>query len=869
MIGDISYITDKDYVDVKVQEEEDIRLAQDIIDDGKVSALKTTFDGLSLTATNTNITTSTDTINSQLGKSISSAEYTNTPLYLEYFPNVPSNNIKSVYYTDFMNLTNSVALKVKTLIDSMITISGDLNTNPAYIKLVDLKDAKIPILASKVDSLINIGGSQDTNNDTFLELVNQVKKIQQGSVGQSMLDQQAEVDNLMEKLQTTSTKTRYYDNVSKKYYMLYVDNRKIYLKESYSPSTVLYDIASTAKTCFPSYNSGPTADDKSTPTKLAAYYTALESTLNLYNADFHTTINNTVYVIKGDYLYLYLKDTKKLKAKIRYQLARFNQNNLSAEFKDEYAMFKATYDDTLPTAIGNTNNYHMNNKATNYSIFTSYFKFDLLVGPQTYDQYWKNKESIYLFESDDGKLLFMGGSQNKHVCVINLEKLNDTIIANGTNKVYINHSFFANSNNYVKINLYEDPAVYAKIQALPNVVIPKVKVSSMHYNVDIQTLFVAYANNLVVLYEINMDKMVIPTDSGQIVSYQSNYSLSESFRLGATESEQNSIKLRAISYDSLTSKIICAVYINLTTTTTEDSICQVSIRDEYKTLYTIFKATSGSFIMSNNVCSLQINKIQEGSTLYNEYIVSSKYSGSRFSQYYWKNTKYDYDKFIHYDNYSNRSFGNVESTRELISLQYYDDRNYEDTQYLESNLNENEVIFESSKFLLILNKYKSKVSPYISHLMYNYSLKLYDKINNVVVYDTTDYSFSDVESQNILTQTKIDNLSAIVDKRNTTIDNGTTGSVNHNDLLFIGIDYINLATSEFTLLFESAFNAINRASMFSTGPSTKTLITDYRLNSTADVYFSNVNHLPQITSYFPDLINNRNLYNITCKLLPL
>ena len=56
--------------------------------------------------------------------------------------------------------------------------------------------------------------------------------------------------------------------------------------------------------------------------------------------------------------------------------------------------------------------------------------------------------------------------------------------------------------------------------------------------------------------------------------------------------------------------------------------------------------------------------------------------------------------------------------------------------------------------------------------------------------------------------------------------------------------------------------------MFSTG-ATKTAITNYRLNSTADSYFSNVNNLFPITSYFPDLINNRNLYNITCKLLPL
>ena len=357
MIGDISYITDKDNVDVKIDDEEKIRLAQDKIDTDKIATLEISVPAISLKSTTDRINLVTKNINDQLGESISSSEYLNTPLYLNYFPNLPSNNIKSMYYTDFINLTNAVGLKLKTLVDSTKLIITGLDTNQAYKDLLYLNSSEIPALTSKIDKLFSINGSANQDFDTFTEIVDKINTVKKGSVGQAMLDQYAQVDTLMSDIQTKDTRTRYYDATTKKYYKLFIDNQKINLQESYSPSTVLYNNISTADVYSPA----------STPN---------ENTINLYNADFHTTIKDTVYVIKGDYLYLYNKLNRILIAKIRYQLARFNTNSNSAEYKEEYQVFREMYKPTLSATISDSAST-LDYFATYSAVFRSYFKYKL------------------------------------------------------------------------------------------------------------------------------------------------------------------------------------------------------------------------------------------------------------------------------------------------------------------------------------------------------------------------------------------------------------------------------------------------------------------------------------------------------------
>jgi hypothetical protein len=172
------------------------------------------------------------------------------------------------------------------------------------VRLLRLHNTDLPTLTHKID---NVLANVNTNNDTFVELVNQIKNIRKDSVAQVMIDTQTKVDNLSNVNQVKTTLTRYQDSMTKKCYRLYIDNGRVTLKEDYAPGSILFGLVCSATLFFASYGTTVISD-----------IDVLEEKLNFYKEFVHVVYDDAVYVVKQNYIYMYDVNTYKLISKVSF-----------------------------------------------------------------------------------------------------------------------------------------------------------------------------------------------------------------------------------------------------------------------------------------------------------------------------------------------------------------------------------------------------------------------------------------------------------------------------------------------------------------------------------------------------------------------
>jgi hypothetical protein len=304
--------------------------------------------------------------------------------------------------------------------------------------------------------------------------------------------------------------------------------------------------------------------------------------------------------------------------------------------------------------------------------------------------------SFYIVKSDDSKILFLGDTVKARIACLNLEKWKDDI--KQYQKININKPIFrdlnyhTNPDNVTKIFLFQDEVHVANVASSlvdkTKSVVAKMTygefnidilyqlnydlnpnssgaldpfkgnlhyknaITSIDYNSQTKTLLVALEGiNIILSYSLNIGKSEIFLDGETITSYTSGYTYDYFFRFGINMEEQNKIQVRAVKYDNSTKRVYCAACIDesligASTPKIKHFIGYTNILNDVKAVVQVLSSPSTPFILINNICQLKVDTIEENGVKYQEYIVDSKSTGHLFSQYYWKNTKYDHEKFF-------------------------------------------------------------------------------------------------------------------------------------------------------------------------------------------------------------------------------
>lgn len=843
-IGDITYASDKDYVDLKVNTEEETRAGIDTnytarldIVDPIINHLLTSSDADTLGHVQTYLSNVSHEINLNLGAHMSSNEYTTSPINLEYFPNLPSNDLKSIYYTDFVNLSNALSKKMDIFLKSIKSLTFDLSQDANYIKLQNLINAKMPLLKTKVSRLT---AAVNTNNDTFVEMVAQIKAIKKDSVAQIMVNSYAKVDNLSPKVQYNNTPTKYYDATNKKYYRLFIENGKVAIQESLAPGSIIFSMISMASLFFITYNQSINNNT-----------TQLEEKLNLYHADYHRTIGQNIYVIKKQLLYIYNLSDMRLKARIL----------INPHFQ---------------TIIPNLNDQLINDGI----IVPNYLAATMFTTNE--DKF----STLYMHETSNSKLLFIGETVSPHIMCINLEKLNTRIDALGTTIMYDN-LFLTDPTNYVMINVLGEDSV--RILLNDSIQLPEnidsngyntlyynflrygmrsdhnsyinneenfnseTFITSIDYDETLNVLFVALARNFIFSFQIDCKVTKLEGDGETFTSYTSSYTYDNFFRAGVDVAEQNSTFIRAIKFNRTENRMYLATYgyINYNDI---HNISYVNIATVDKPMINILNVSQGSFLLHNNVCQLSINKVVEDVSTYTEYIVNSDISGHLNYQYFWKNTKYLHDKFFKPDQITSLASPNTpyhEYSPSLSdSIGYMVSNSYvNDTRYM---LDTTIVVGSTQRYLFLVHKVMSRNAEDLN-VCYKHCLKIYDKVNNFYAYDTTNYMLTELFNRNN-SQISIDNLPAIKMYKPAITQSSNRYSM-QEDLTLVNakVTKASVVDPEIELIFESA---LNREDTYINGEITYHRMTTYGSS------------LPSTFIEYKNAEQKRNAFTIKCKFNP-
>ena len=137
MIGDITELTTKEYVEALTEAEQ----IQRDEDDAAIRTLAAPIELITNSIDTTRYNNRFNNIDSlyQLFENkaelftpelFTSTEYTQSNTLLKYFPNLPSNTMRTAYYVDYVNLVNSFLGKFKNFEKTIEVLTSDITVNP-------------------------------------------------------------------------------------------------------------------------------------------------------------------------------------------------------------------------------------------------------------------------------------------------------------------------------------------------------------------------------------------------------------------------------------------------------------------------------------------------------------------------------------------------------------------------------------------------------------------------------------------------------------------------------------------------------------------------------------------------------------------
>ena len=114
-VGDITYITDKNFVDTSIDTEELIWTNIDNDYETRINNVTPILNNLHNNNTISSVVgiqqylgNVKSNMETSLGEILLSSQYISSNELMNLYPDIPSNNIKTIYYTNFVNMTNAV-----------------------------------------------------------------------------------------------------------------------------------------------------------------------------------------------------------------------------------------------------------------------------------------------------------------------------------------------------------------------------------------------------------------------------------------------------------------------------------------------------------------------------------------------------------------------------------------------------------------------------------------------------------------------------------------------------------------------------------------------------------------------------------------
>ena len=797
-VGDIHYLSDKQYIDFKTNEEEDLRATKDAELEAEIASLETLVSNIG--TVNSPILTSLNSLDQKVNDiytyvdntllaPITTLEYkTNVNNYLTYFPNIPANLTKTVYYLNYWNLLNSLHTKTEKSIKFLVEASGDIQGNPNFIKLKELLDITFPIFKNNVTQLVTVTNSGATTPEkSFKDLIASIKELSSSTAIQFSEDMAKKFETIADKEQTSLTGTRYFDSIQNKYYKLYVESGLIKFEETLHPLFKKY-AALVSASPFSIFNiSIKKTDDE------------ILSSFSTHKSSFYRMIDNRIYSVVNNYIYIYDKTSKGLLAKIKYQPTRLYEDQyLSSErnkfesdlrggllpvgTENKYLTYSKTSSDFIEaTDVLATQKYvpvlDGNGQTVNYNVTATYV-YD-------YDHYYMKKCS---------NTLIFGSCVLNKIMGINLSYIEEKIAESQIqHSVYIDNDAWANPSIITSLK-YSNRSQYMGPN-FSNIV------SSLYFDESNNILFLATSYNYVYSFGITNQKTSTSFDGEIIINYDFNIEIGDTYRFGSTQAEKDSYVLTGVYYDSK-NKLLYGI---VTTANKVKNLAYIKV-DSPNTTYL---ATVLNIFEKNTIKVNNLNLVKDVATNSYDITLSSECSGQRNYSYIRYNTLNQF-KFYNKHVAAKNAFKSLDLNNGTL---YYQTARY--------NLdNDSIILYEGSRYIIYL--FNSLPSTHLIHgvpgyepLKRRHSIRMYDKdfgtwsYNKAVLVSDLPFnvvgsglSQTDAGSGVIVNDSYIENIPDIKKYLDLDVKNYRSPV---DDLIFIGVEnvkIVNKTSFELNLLFE-------------------------------------------------------------------
>ena len=806
-VGDIYFLSDQQYMNFKITDEKDTKDSEDAILVSDITTLNNTVSTIgqnnsvlnqNLVSLESHLDTTITEIDVILQNPITTEEYkADINNYLTFFPDVPANLSKTVYYLNLHNLLLSVNNKLNKTIKFLEESAGDISSNQNFIKLNELMNITFPIFKNDVTNLINVSNSgNDTNEKSFKDLVTSIKSLQSNTSVQIYIDSQTALDTKSDNEQTNLTVTRYYDEDQNKYYKMYIESGLLKFEETLHP---LFKTYSTLITAF--QNGMFNISVEKTDEEILSKFTT-------YKSLFHTTIDNRIYSVINNYIYIYDNESKSLLAKIKYQPTIL--------FMDMYKNSERSVYETLYNQDENFQIYHY--KKTD-SDFHPYFTViqSSMKQKNTSDYYntiyYMQHSSHFYMKKCENTLVF-GEMFNNKIMILNLSIIEENIKnAQKTNSVYIGDNDWSNS-NIITFAQFTDKPLYKNTSSSANY-----NISSLNWNSDDNILYIALSTNFVYEIGISNEKTSISFDGDVITNYNFGMVIGSTYRFGSTLSEQNLYIVRSVYFDSQSKKLFGIIDSNIDLNINIKTLVYIKINNSNITYVAKTLNFKESPLLRVNNLELKYDQTIDNYDIK----IESMCSGYKNYQYI-----------------RNNDLENLNFINKRVLLKYTIQPNgltqifnYRDSEY--SLCNDSIVLHESSRYIIYLVNNlqytiasKSVKPVYEPTYRKKYSIRMYDKKFNMwsfnkstLLNDISGHMYNEYDENTIINDSYIDDTVGV--KAFTDLDEKNTYDVyTHNNLNFINVSNIKETKNAFELKlsFESLIRPVNSDSIKIYGGST-------------------------------------------------
>lgn len=801
-VGDIHFLSDQQYMNFKITSEKDAKDSNDAVLVSDIATLSNTVSTIgqnnsvinqNLISLGTHLDTTVNEVNIILQDPITTEEYkADTNNYLTFFPNIPANLSKTVYYLNLHNLLLSVNNKLNKTIKFLEESSGDISSNQNFIKLNELMNITFPIFKNNVTNLINVSNSgNDTNEKSFKDLVTSIKSLQANTSVQIYTDTQTTLDAKSDNEQTNLTVTRYYDKDQNKYYKMYIESGLLKFEETLHPLFKTYSALMTTL-----QNGMFNISVEKTDEEILSRFTT-------YKSLFHTTIDNRIYSVINNYIYIYDNESKSLLAKIKYQPTILFMDM----YKDsEYETLRSMYnqDEIFQTYIykKTDSDFH-----PYFVVMLNLMKQKNIVNPDNTSDYYNTiyymQHSSHFYMKKCGNTLVFGEMFNNKIMILNLSIIEENIKnAQKTNSVYIGDNDWSNSNIITFAQFTNEPLYNTGSLASYNI-------SSLNWNSDDNILYIALSTNFVYEIGISNEKTSISFDGDIITNYNFGMVIGSTYRFGSTLSEQNLYIVRSVYFDSQSKKLFGVIDSNINLNQNIKTLVYIKINNPNITYVAKTLNFKESPLLRVNNLELKYDQTIDNYDIK----IESMYSGYRNYQY------------IRNNDLENLNFINK---RVLLKYTIQPDGltqifNYRDSKY--SLCNDSIVLHESSRYIIYLFnglQYTRLFGPvYEPTYRKKYSIRMYDKKFNmwsfnksISLNDIAGHIYNEYDKNTIINDSYIDDTVGV--KAFTDLDEKNTHNVyTHNNLNFINVSNIKETKNSFELKlsFESLIRPVNSASI--------------------------------------------------------